>query len=279
MQTVTLNDSQVLPQLGLGLFASPRDQTAQVVRNAAARGYRLFDTATMYENEEGVGEGVRTSGMADQLIVTSKVWNDDHGYDNTLRAFDESMTRLRMDVLGLYLIHWPCPMNDLYLETWKALIQLKKDGRVKSIGVSNFAINHLQHLIDETGVVPTVNQVELHPRFAQAELRRFHARNGIVTQAWAPLGRGKTWENPVIAKVAAKHGKSPVQTIIRWHLDLGVLVIPKSVNPDRMAQNIDVFDFKLDAEDMAAIATLDVPLGRTGPEPSTSRPRAQPGDA
>ncbi len=267
--SITLNDGRTMPQLGLGVWQSPPEVTAEVVRMAVEKGYRAVDTAMIYRNEEAVGEGLRASGLADQVFLTTKLWNADQGYDRTLRAFDESLARLQVDSLDLYLIHWPTPDRNLYVETWRALVKLKAEGRAKSIGVSNFAIGHLQRVIDETGVVPAVNQIELHPRFAQAELRAFHARLGIATESWSPLGRGHMFDNPVVAKVASKHGKTAAQTVIRWHLDLGLIVIPKSVHAERLAENIDVFDFTLDADDLAALAALDVPDGRVGLDPMT----------
>ena len=263
-----LNDGHRMPQLGLGVLQAPAEATAEVVRTALAAGYRSIDTASAYRNEAGVGDGVRTGGVPrGELFVTTKLWNDAQGYDSALRAFDESLARLGMDYVDLYLIHWPAPQRGLYLDSWRALIRLREEGRARSIGVSNFMPEHVRRLVAETGVTPAVNQVELHPRFQQSDLRAFDAGQGIVTQAWSPLGRGKMLSDPVIARVAAKHGKSPAQAIIRWHIESGLVVIPKSVTPERIVENFEVFDFALDASDMAAIGKLDDSAGRIGPDP------------
>ena len=265
---VTLNDGRPMPQLGLGVWQSPREVTAQAVRVALEAGYHLVDTAAIYRNEGEVGEGVRASGLdRAEVFVTTKLWNDDQGYDSALRALDASLKRLRMDYVDLYLIHWPAPGQDRYPDAWKALVRLREEGRARSIGVSNFAAPHLDRIIGETGQTPAVNQVELHPRFQQAELRAAHQRLGIATESWSPLGQGALLADPVVARVAAKHGKTPAQTVIRWHLDLGLIVIPKSVTPARIAQNFDVFGFKLDGQDLADMAALDDPDGRIGPNP------------
>ncbi|MDB5424340.1 MAG: putative oxidoreductase/MSMEI [Phenylobacterium sp.] len=267
--SLTLNDGRAMPQLGLGVWQSAPDVAAQVVRSALGVGYRSVDTAAMYRNEAEVGEGVRASGLdRGEVFVTTKLWNDDQGYDTAPRAFDASLQRLGMDYVDLYLIHWPAPSKDRYLDAWKALIRLREEGRARSIGVSNFAVAHLERIIGETGVTPSVNQIELHPRFQQAELRAAHQRLGVATESWSPLGQGGLLADPVVGRIAAKHGKSPAQAIIRWHLDLGLIVIPKSVTPARIAQNFDVFDFGLDAEDLAAMAALDDPRGRIGPDPA-----------
>jgi 2,5-diketo-D-gluconate reductase A len=266
--TITLNDGRVMPQLGLGVWQSPREVTAQAVRSALAAGYRSVDTAAIYRNEAEVGEGVRASELdRGEVFVTTKLWNDDQGYDSALRALDASLKRLGTDYVDLYLIHWPAPGQDRYLETWKALIRLRDEGRARSIGVSNFAAEHLERIVRETGVAPAVNQVELHPRFQQADLRAANQRLGVATESWSPLGQGGLLTHPEVARIAAKHGKTPAQAIIRWHLDLGLIVIPKSVTPARIAQNFDVFDFRLDADDLAAMAALDDRQGRIGPNP------------
>jgi 2,5-diketo-D-gluconate reductase A len=266
--TVTLNDGRRMPQLGLGVWQSSREVTGQAVRTALDAGYRSVDTAATYRNEAEVGEGVRASGVdRAEIFVTTKLWNEDQGYDAALRAIDASLQRLRMDYVDLYLIHWPAPGQDRYLDTWKALIRLRDEGRARSIGVSNFAVPHLERIIGETGQAPAVNQVELHPRFQQAELRAAHKRLGVATESWSPLGQGGLLKHPEISRIAARHGKTPAQAIIRWHLDLGLIVIPKSVTPARIAQNFDVFDFKLDADDLADMAALDDPDGRIGPNP------------
>lgn len=265
--TVALNDGAVMPQFGLGVWQTPDDEAPDVVRAAIEAGYRLVDTAAIYGNEAGVGRGL---AGAEGVFLTTKLWNDRQGFDSALRAFDESEKRLGRRI-DLYLIHWPRPDLDRYVDCWRALIRLKQDGRVGSIGVSNFTPEHLERIIGETGVVPAVNQIELHPRFQQKRLVEAHARHGIVTEAWSPLGRGSLLDEPVIARIAGKHGKTPAQTIIRWHLDNGFVVIPKSANPGRIRQNIDVFDFRLDAEDLKVMEALDRKDGRTGPDPMTAR--------
>ena len=244
---------------------------ASVVVDAALcaleSGYRHIDTAYLYFNERGVGEALRRSGLdREEVFITTKVWNTDQGYDETLRAFEVSTGLLGIDEVDLYLIHWPTPGRDLYSSSWKALLRLHEEGRARSIGVSNFHESHLRRIIDETGVVPAINQIELHPWLPQTALRDIDARLGIKTEAWSPSGSGQLIDNPVIAGVAAKHGKSAAQVMIRWSLQLGNIVLPKSVTPDRIRQNIDVFDFELDDADMATIATLECGR-RTGPNP------------
>jgi len=265
--SVALNDGVAMPQFGLGVFQTPPEATEQVVRLAVDQGYRLVDTASMYRNEEGVGQALL--GRPD-VFVTTKLGNSDHGFDQTLRAFDESMRRLRRDTLDLYLIHWPRPRVDRYGESWKAFVQLQKDGRVRSIGVSNFNRDHLERIIGETGVAPSVNQIELHPRFQQKALRAFHDERGIKTESWSPLGRGRFMSEPSIVDIAAKHRKTPAQVVIRWHLDSGLIVIPKTVRLERLKENIGALDFRLDAEDMRRIEALDSPGGRIGPDPATA---------
>lgn len=262
---VQLNDGQTMPWIGLGVWQTPPDETADVVRTAIELGYRAVDTARLYHNEAGVGEGLLDHP---DMFVTTKVWNDEQGYDSTLRAFDESARLLQRDVVDLYLIHWAMPQQGLYVETWKALIELKKQGRVRSIGVSNFEKDHLQKIIDETGVVPVVNQIEIHPFFQQEELRHFHKSVGIQTEAWRPLGKGTVLKDELIAGIARKHGKSPAQVILRWHLQNEVVVIPKSVHRERMAENLDLFDFVLPEQEMEAIATLHRADGRMGENPA-----------
>lgn len=264
---ILLNDGRAMPRLGLGVWQAPEDITAGLVRTAVEVGYRAVDTASIYGNEAGVGEGVGACSRADEVFVTTKLWNDHQGYDETLRAFEGSLRRLRMESLDLYLIHWPMPRRDRYVQTWRALVRLREEGRAKSIGVSNFQPEHLERIIGETGVTPAVNQIELHPRFQQAQVRAANARLGIATTSWSPLGQGSTLAEPTVLRIAAKHGKTTAQAVIRWHLDLGLTVIPKSANPARIAENFDVFDFALDEEDMAALALLDDPQGRIGPDP------------
>jgi 2,5-diketo-D-gluconate reductase A len=265
--TLTLNDGRVAPQFGLGVWKAPADEVEQTVRVAVEAGYRSVDTATIYGNEEGVGRAL--SDVDDEVFLTTKLWNDDQGYDAALRAFEASLQRLGRDSVDLYLIHWPCPGKNLFVESWKALVRLREEGRAKSIGVSNFMPVHLERIVGETGVVPAVNQIELHPRFQQRESRAYHQANGIVTESWSPLGHGRVLEDPTVAAIAAKYGKSPAQAIIRWHLDKGLMVIPKSVTPARIRQNIEVFDFELDPEDAAAIDALDDANGRAGSNPLT----------
>jgi 2,5-diketo-D-gluconate reductase A len=268
MQTVTLNNGVVMPQLGFGVWQVPDDQAHRAVTAALQAGYRSIDTAKLYFNEEGVGRAIAESGIPRaELFITTKLWNDEHDYDKALRAFDASMSRLGLDYLDLYLIHWPVPRQDKYTDAWRALRTLADDGRVRAIGVSNFTDKHLTRIIDDSGVVPAVNQVELHPRLAQAPLRAFDARHGIATEAWSPLGQGKgLLDDPALAKIAAAHGRTPAQVVLRWHLQLGNVVIPKSVTPARIAENIDVFGFELTDADMAAIGGLDAG-GRIGPDP------------
>lgn len=263
---IPLNDGTTMPQLGLGVWRTPADETADIVRYAADMGYLAVDTAAIYKNEEGVGDGV-----ADRpgIYVTTKLWNDDQGYDATMRAFETSLRKLRREVLDLYLIHWPRAAEGRFVETWKAMVALQKDGRVRSIGVSNFRPEDLDRVIAATGVVPAVNQIELHPRFQQRALRAFHEKHGIRTESWSPLGQGQVLEDPVIAEIGRKYDKTPAQVVIRWHLDSGLIVIPKSVTPKRIVENISVFDFALDAEDMRRIAGLDRADGRIGPDPAT----------
>jgi 2,5-diketo-D-gluconate reductase A len=266
--TLPLNDGRAIPQLGLGVWQIPDDETTAAVLAAVDVGYRSIDTAAIYRNEEGVGAAVRAAPVPrDDLFITTKVWNERQGFDETLRAFDESLRRLGLEQVDLYLIHWPAPRRDRYVDTWRALVRLREEGRARSIGVSNFTVAHLRRLFDETGVVPAVNQIELHPRFQQAELRAFHAEHGIATESWSPLAQGKLVGDPTIETIARKHGKTTAQVIIRWHLDLGLVVIPKSSRPERIRENADVFDFRLDEEDLARIDGLDRATGRLGFEP------------
>jgi 2,5-diketo-D-gluconate reductase A len=268
---VALRDGNAVPQLGLGVFQTPPAATASVVQTALAAGYRHIDTAAVYVNEVGVGEGLRASGLArEDVFITTKLWNADQGYDEARRGFDHSVKRLGLDYVDLYLIHWPSPRRDLYVDSWRALMRLREEGRVRSIGVSNFTIGQLQRLISETGVTPVLNQIELHPNFQQRALVEAHSAWGIATQAWSPLGQGKGLANPVIGAIAERLGRTPAQVIIRWHLDRGLIVIPKSVTPHRIAENLNVFDFALDPADMAAIAALDSAEGRIGPDPATA---------
>jgi 2,5-diketo-D-gluconate reductase A len=265
---LALNDGRSIPQLGFGVWQVPDGDASNIVGQALRAGYRLIDTAAGYGNEKGVGEAIRDSGLPrEDLFVTTKLKTSDHGFDRTLRAFEESLSLLKLDDVDLYLIHWPKPSLGLYVETWRAFIRLRDEGRVKSIGVSNFTIEHLERLIGETGVAPVLNQIELHPRFQQRALREFGAGHGILTESWSPLGRGRLDDNPVLADLASKYRKSWAQIVIRWHLDNGLVVIPKSVTPQRILANFDVFDFRLSPDDMARIRELDDPKGRVGSDP------------
>ena len=264
---VPRSDGSSIPQLGVGTYKVPSEVTADLVAGALAAGYRHIDTAALYGNEREVGEGVRASGLArEDVFVTTKVWNDDQGFDATLRAFDASLDRLGLDRVDLYLIHWPIPSADRYVDTWRALVRLREEGRATSIGVSNFSPKHIERLRDETGVLPVIDQVELHPRFPQRELVEWNTARGIVTESWAPLARGGLLDEPVLADVAARYGKTPAQVVIRWHLDRGLVVFPKSVSLDRLRENGDVFDFTLDSQDHERIATLETGE-RTGRDP------------
>lgn len=270
--TLNFHDGRSVPQLGLGVWQIDNDITPSVVKAAVDIGYRSIDTAAIYGNEEGVGKGIAQSGLnRNDLFVATKLWNDRHGHDISRSAFMESLEKLGLDYVDLYLIHWPVPKNDLYVQAWETLIQLRDEGLARSIGVCNFNINHLQRLLDETGVLPVVNQIELHPRFQQAELRAFHAEHDIITEAWSPLGQGQLWDDPTLARLARKHGRSVAQIMLRWHIQLGNMVIPKSVTPSRLVENFNVFDFSLSEDDMQAIAALDAPDGRTGPDPELFR--------
>jgi 2,5-diketo-D-gluconate reductase A len=264
-----LNDGRTIPQLGFGVFLVPPEEAAAAVTHALKTGYRSIDTAAAYRNERGVGEAVRNSGLdRDELFITTKVWNTDQGRHQVRRAFEKSLGRLGDDFVDLYLIHWPAPGRDLYLESWETLCELHRDGRARSIGVSNFRVGDLERIIDATGVVPAVNQIELHPRFQQSELRAFHAEHGIATESWSPLGRGGLLDDETIGRIASAHERTPAQVILRWHLQLGLIVIPKSVTPGRIEENFGVFEFELSEQDMSAIAALDSPDGRIGPDPA-----------
>lgn len=266
--TIELNNGVAIPQLGFGVFLVPPGETEVAVATALQTGYRHLDTARLYENEAEVGAAVATSGIPrGELFVTTKVWNGDQGYDATLAAFDKSLERLGFDYVDLYLIHWPLPKRDRYVDTWRALEKIAAEGRARAIGVSNFQIAHLQRLLDETGTVPAVNQVECHPHLTQVPLRTFHAQHGIATEAWSPLARGgAVLSDTRIGAIAAAHGKSPAQVLLRWHLQVGTIVIPKSVTPSRIAENLDVFDFTLADDELAAIEALNTD-SRIGPDP------------
>lgn len=269
VSTLSLNDGKTIPQLGLGVFQIPDDATASVVRTALDVGYRMIDTAAAYGNEVGVGKGIADSGMArEEIYVVSKVWNDDQGYDETLRAFDASTAKLGFDHVDLYLIHWPRPRLDRYVDTWKALERLAADGRVGSIGVSNFEQAHITRLLDECDVPPAVNQVELHPGLPQTELREFHANHGILTQAWSPLGRNQGFlDHPVVTGIARAHERTAAQVVLRWHVQLGVGAIPKSVTPSRIRSNFEISDFELTEAEVARLTGIGDGY-KVGPDPS-----------
>ncbi|SIQ77507.1 2,5-diketo-D-gluconate reductase A [Rhizobium sp. RU33A] len=268
---IALNDGARIPQVGLGVWQTPNDEAAPAVKAALSAGYRHVDTAAVYENEEGVGEGIRQSGIdRAEIYLTTKLWNTEQGYEQTLKAFDASLKRLGTDYVDLYLIHWPSAHRGLFVDTWKAFVKLREEGRAKSIGVSNFYPEHIEKIIAETGVTPVINQIELHPDFQQREARAFHEKHGIATQSWSPLGQGKLLGHPAIADIAAKLGRTPAQVIIRWHIDNGLVVIPKSVTPSRISENFKVFDFKLSAEDLETLNGLDDAGARLGPDPKTA---------
>ena len=263
--SIRLNDGTELPQLGFGVWEIPPAQTAETVAHALRTGYRAIDTAAAYGNEREVGEAVR--GFDDWVFVTTKLWNSDQGRDSARRAFEASFDRLGLERVDLYLIHWPAPGRGLYTETWETLVELREEGRVRSIGVSNFRREDLERIIDATGVKPVLNQIELHPRLQQAELRAFHAEHGIATEAWSPIAKGRVLGDPVICDLAGQLGRTPAQVVLRWHLQLGNIVIPRSVKPERIEENFRLFDFELDDDAMDAIAGLDRGE-RTGPDPS-----------
>ncbi|MEN9753077.1 MAG: hypothetical protein RL670_768 [Actinomycetota bacterium] len=268
MPWLTLNSGQQIPRLGLGVYKVTQDVAVNTVRTALDIGYRRIDTAALYQNEVEVGEAIRQSGIArNEIFVTTKIWNDRQGYDEALVAIDESLQKLNIDYVDMLLIHWPCPAQDKYLETWRAFETAVSTGRVLGIGVSNFEPTHLERLVANSDTVPALNQVELHPSLQQHAVREANTRFEVATEAWSPLGRGLYNESPVIAAIAAKHGKTFAQVIIRWHIEIGNLVIPKTTNPDRLLENISVFDFALDADDLVAIAELDAGH-RIGPNPN-----------
>jgi 2,5-diketo-D-gluconate reductase A len=266
--TVALRDGVEIPQLGFGVFQVPPEETQEAVEAALATGYRHIDTAAAYRNERGVGEAIASAGLArDEVFITTKLWNSEQGFDSTLAAFDKSLKRLGTDHVDLYLIHWPMPTEDRYLDTWRAFEQIHAEGRARSIGVSNFRVEDLERLRAEAEELPTVNQIELHPSLQQAELRAWHAEHDVATESWSPLAQGALLDDDTIVTIAAHHEKTPAQAILRWHLQLGNVVIPKSVTPERIRENIEIFDFELSEDDMAAIARLDAGR-RTGPDPT-----------
>ncbi|WP_326834166.1 aldo/keto reductase [Amycolatopsis rhabdoformis] len=266
-----LNNGVRIPQFGFGVFQIPEDDTAEAVRTALEAGYRHFDTAQMYRNEAGVGEGIEKSGVPrDEVFVTTKLANDAHGHDNAINALEGSLRRLGLDHVDLYLIHWPLPHQDKYVRTWEGFEELLRAGKTRAIGVSNFQVAHLEELARRTGTVPAVNQIELHPALQQTELRAYHRAHGIATEAWSPLAQGAVLADPVLTELAGKHGKTAAQVVLRWHLQLGNIVFPKSATPERIRENIDVFDFALSDADVEAIGKLDADH-RTGPHPDTFR--------
>ncbi|HVV19125.1 MAG TPA: aldo/keto reductase [Pseudonocardiaceae bacterium] len=265
---IRMNDGRTIPQFGFGVFQIRPADTAEAVRTALAAGYRHIDTAQMYRNEEGVGAGVRASGLPrEDVFITTKLANDRHGYDDAISALDESLERLGTDYVDLYLIHWPRPKANRYVETWQAFEKLRADGRARSIGVSNFKAEHMARL-DTT---PAVNQIELHPALRQAELREYHERHGIVTEAWSPIAQGAVLNEPAVLRLAERHGKSAAQVVLRWHIQMDNVVFPKSTHADRIRENIDVFDFELTPDEMRAIDALDRGQ-RTGPDPDRFPP-------
>jgi diketogulonate reductase-like aldo/keto reductase len=272
--TVTLNNGITMPQLGFGVFLMPPDQTAEKVSVALENGYHLIDTAAAYRNEEGVGEAIKNSGIPrEELFITSKLWNTDHGYDRAIQGFETSLNKLGLDYLDLFLIHWPLPMKGLFTETWKGLEQIYKTGRVKAIGVSNFNPNHLESLLKEAEIVPAVNQVELHPTFTQPQLRQYAKTHGIQVEAWYPLGGQRSKDQllglPLLTDLAKKYGKTTAQIVLRWHIQLGLVAIPKSANPERIRENINIFDFELSQPEMDSISALDKGV-RVGADPETA---------
>jgi 2,5-diketo-D-gluconate reductase A len=266
---VTLHDGVEIPQLGFGVFQVPPEDTQEVVEEALATGYRHIDTAAAYRNERGVGAALEASGLArDDVFVTTKLWNSQQGYDSTMEACEKSLERLGTDHFDLYLIHWPVPTEDRYLDTWRAFERIHQEGRARTIGVSNFRVEDLERLKAEAEFLPTVNQIELHPNLQQADLRAWHDDNGVATEAWSPLAQGALLEDPTIEAIAADHDRTQAQVILRWHIQIGDVVIPKSVTPARIRENFELFDFELSEGEMEAIGRLDSGE-RIGPDPAT----------
>jgi 2,5-diketo-D-gluconate reductase A len=275
--TIRLNSDTTMPRIGYGVFRIPNENTERAVHAAIECGYRSIDTAALYGNEAAVGRAIATCGLPrEDLFITTKLWNDGHGYASAFREFDASLHRLGLEYVDLYLIHWPKPSQNLYVETWTALEKLFAAKRSRAIGVSNFQITHLERLLAETSVVPAVNQIELHPQLQQEPLRRFHAANGIVTEAWSPLGQGQVMNDPSIVELARRYDRSAAQIVLRWHLQLGNVVIPKSTNPSRILENISGLDFELTEADMAEMTRLDS-SHRLGPDPDELDDREKPG--
>lgn len=266
--SIAFHDGHSIPQLGFGIWQIPQDETAAALKSAIDTGYRLIDGAYIYGNEAGLGEGLKSADVPrEEIFVTTKVWNSDQGRNKARASVERSLKSIGVDQLDLVLIHWPVPSQDLYVETWKALIEMRNEGLMRSIGVSNFNAEHLERLIKETGEAPVLNQIEINPQLQQPELRGFCKEHEIVAQAWTPLGGGKSFEADPIKAAAARTGKSPAQVVLRWHMQLGHAAIARSVKPGRQAENLDVFDFTLSDEEMKSIAGLDVGL-RNGPDPS-----------
>lgn len=270
MQYITLNDGVSIPQLGYGVWQVPDEQAHTAVGTALEIGYRHVDTAAAYENEAGVGRAIRDSGIPrEDIFLTTKLWNGDHGYDAALRAFDKSLERLGTDYVDLYLIHWPVPEQDLYIESWRALEKINASGRAKAVGVCNFTAETLERLVKESTKIPAINQIELHPYFPQPAMRQLNEKLGIVTEDWSPLGQGgDLLKEPVLTRIGDANDKTPAQVVLRWHLQLGNVVIPKSVTPSRMMENFDVFDFELTPAEMDEITALRRDDGRIGPDPA-----------
>lgn len=268
---IHLHDGTIIPQLGFGVWQISNSDAEAAVTTALKTGYRHIDTAAIYENEAGVGQALKKTHLArSEVFVTTKLWNSDQGYDSAIKACEHSLMKLGLDYVDLYLVHWPAPKQNQYIESWQALIELQKRGLVKAIGVSNFNAEHLDAIIKATNHVPVLNQVELHPEFQQRELRQYHKQHAIATQAWSPLGQGQLITHPVINQIALKYGKTPAQVIIRWHLQQGIIAIPKSQTPSRIKENYDALLFGLSPEDMQAINELDKADGKIGPDPLTA---------
>ena len=270
VKNITFNDGNSIPQLGYGVWQIEDNGAADAVGTALETGYRHIDTASIYGNEVGVGRGIAASSVPrEDIFLTTKLWNSDQGYESAFEAFEASLEKLGTDYVDMYLIHWAKPQQGLYLDSWRALIELQKQGKVRSIGVSNFPEEQLREIIEETGVVPVIHQVELHPYFSQEALRAVHAEYGIATQAWSPLGNGSDLlQNPVLAEIAERHGATPAQVVLAWHLAKGTVAIPKSATPSRIEENLASVNVKLTAEDIAAVDALSSPEGRIGADPA-----------
>lgn len=268
---ITLNDGMKIPTIGFGTWRVGDAEAPEVIDQALGAGYRLIDTASMYSNEAGIGKGIKESALSrEEIFLTTKVWNSDHGYDATLRAMDKSLINLKTPYVDLYLIHWPGVNSEKYIPTWKALERLRREGIARSIGVCNFTIAHIEKLISETGIIPTINQIELHPYFQQKELREFHEKHKIITEAWSPLARGNLFASEVIVELSKKYNKTPAQIVLRWHYENGIIAIPKSSSPARMIENLDIFNFHFESADLLKLSALDDEHGRTGANPLTA---------